>query len=171
PAVSIVAKIHMIERTVEAYVLLYPARPGISCEKNRPGVADNPAAFVAHKINMYQLNVTRRPLPAPGRAAVVSVNKDAVDDALLLADRSDHPAFLLAREAHAVQLDIGAFELFRSENSRLRPTRAVASDKDRIACQEKACFLVTKVDVVYAGLGADVLAYPRLAAIRGIAQV
>src|SRR5215210_7635830 len=147
----------MIERAIEADVLLHPARATVTREKNRPGVTDNPTAFVAHEVDVYQLHATRRALPAPRLAAVVRVDKNTVNYTLLFADRADDPAFFLTRKAHAVQLDVCAFKLFWSKDSRLRPTRAVASDKDGIAREEEACFFVTEVDVVYAGFGADVL--------------
>src|SRR5262249_19557825 len=89
---------------------------------------------------------------------------------LALADRSDHPALLLARKTHAVQLNIRAFEFLGREDSRLGPTRAVAGDEDRIPGKEKAGFLIAEVNVVYTRLRADRLWHPRVAAVFGVTE-
>src|SRR6185369_2127941 len=151
-------------------VLLRPTRTFITRKQNRSTIANDPTAFVADKINMYQLEPARRALAAPTLAAVVRVDKNAVDDALTFADRTDHPALLLARKAHAVQLDVSAFEFLGKKDSRLPPGRAVLRCENRIAGQQKTGFFVAKVDVVYSGFRADSLRRPGLTAVFGVTQ-
>ena len=162
----------MIDRAVSWNFLACPTRSTIACEQDRASFANDPTAFIADKIDMYQLSATGSSLSLPRFAAVLRLHEDAVNHTFALANRADHPALLLTREAHAVKLNIRSLEFFGEKYSRLTPADAVVTRyKDRISRKQKSCFLVTKVDIVDGSFRSDSLADPGLAAIVSTTQV
>src|SRR5688572_5058734 len=108
---------------------------------------------------MDQLETARRALSAPALPGVVGVNQNTVDNALALANRTNHPSFVLTGETDTVEFDLSALELFWQEGARLGPTVAViARDEDRVPCSQETfvatdppAFAVRKVNRVEIG--------------------
>src|ERR1043166_8157604 len=151
PTIFVVPKIDVIKRHVRGDILLRPTRAFIAREQDRAAIADNPTAFVTDEVDMDQLQAARSALPPPTLATIVRLDENAIHYTIFLTDRPDPPALLLARKTHAEQLDVGAFEFLGRKDSRLRPTATVAGDEDGVAGEKKSGFLVTEIDVVYAG--------------------
>jgi hypothetical protein len=59
--------------------------------------------FIVNEVQMDQLEPAGRSLTLPRQALVIGINHDAVNHPVILANRSDYPPFLLARESHAVE--------------------------------------------------------------------
>lgn len=76
----------MIERVSGFNVLPCPACAFIAREEDRAASADDPASFVADKIDVNQLRTTRSTLSAPCLAAVVGVHEDTVYHSLTFTD-------------------------------------------------------------------------------------
>src|ERR1051325_604847 len=133
PTVFIVPKIDVIKRHVRGDILLRPTRAFIAREQDRAAIAYNPTPFVTDEVDMDQLQAARSALPQPTLATIVRVDENAIHYTIFLTDGPDHPALLLARKTHPVQLDVGAFAFLRRKDSRLRPTGTVARDEDGVA--------------------------------------
>src|SRR5215207_986248 len=160
PAALVALEVHVVERGRRARVLHVPRLAAVAREQHAAAAADDPAAAVAVEVEVDQLVAHGHALALPRRAAVLGREHEAVDDVLAAAQAPDDPAALLAREAHAVDLRLGA-EGPRVEARRRRPRlAAVLGGEDLRGGEQVAVLLVAEVDVVEGPFGLDRLARP-----------
>jgi hypothetical protein len=88
-----------------AGVLLSPRLAGINGIQDRSARTDDPSTFIIYKVNMNKLRTAGSSLSSPGSSGVIGVNKNTVDNAIVSADGTDHPTFLLTRKPHAIEFN------------------------------------------------------------------